>query len=122
MGHHAVMTRMVTSIAALLFLVGVGVAGLLLVRPTVSAISAVDADVIVECTAAAGVDEAACRAWGDAVLAGGSPTTTFEARDVVRLRLDRELLGFGSRCLGEWYLGRYPADVVWSADLDCAFD
>ena len=56
------------------------------------------------------------RAWGDAILAEGSPTTTFEAQDVVRLRLDRELLGFGDTCRAEWFLGRYPDDVAWNEE------
>ena len=66
------------------------------------------------------VDDADCGAWGDEILAGGSPTTTFEAEDVVRLRLDRALLGFGDTCRAEWFLGRYPDDVAWSEDVACA--
>ncbi|HSI98831.1 MAG TPA: hypothetical protein VLA59_00420 [Patescibacteria group bacterium] len=91
----------------------------LLLRPATSATSTVDAGVTVECSGAAGVDEVACRAWGDAILADGSPTTTFEAQDVVRLRLDRTLLGFGGTCRAEWFLGRYPDDVAWSEEVAC---
>ena len=106
--------------AALLILVGVGAVVLLLLRPASSATSTVDADVIVECSGAAGVDAGSCRVWGDAILAEGSPTTTFEARDVVRLRIDRALLGLGDTCRAEWFLGRYPDDVAWSESVACA--
>ena len=106
-------------VTILLVVVAVG-AGALLLRPASSALSTVDADVTVECSAATGVDDVACGAWGDAILAEGSPTTTFEAEDVVRLRLERALLGFGDTCRAEWFLGRYPEDVVWSEDVACA--
>jgi hypothetical protein len=96
------------------------VAAVLLLRPVSAAVSNVDADVTVECTGATGVDGTACRAWGDAILAEGAPTTTFEAEDVVRLRLDRALLGFGDICRAEWFLGRYPEDVAWSEEVACA--
>jgi hypothetical protein len=91
----------------------------LVLRPATSVVSTVDRDVTVECGASAAVDETACRAWGDAILAEGSPTTTFEAQDVVRLRLDRSMLGIGETCHAEWYLGRYPDDVAWSEPVDC---
>jgi hypothetical protein len=113
------MMRIGLWIAALLVAVGV-VAAILLLRPAMSATSAVDPEVTVECSGAAGVDETDCRAWGDAILAEGSPTTTFEAQDVVRLRLDRALLGFGGACRAEWFLGRYPEDVAWSESVACA--
>jgi hypothetical protein len=92
----------------------------LFLRPATSVSSTVDADVTIECSGAAGVAEITCRTWGDAILAEGSPTTTFEAQDVVRLRLDRELLGFGDTCRAEWFLGRYPDDVAWSESVVCA--
>ncbi|HSK47854.1 MAG TPA: hypothetical protein VLA05_07615 [Coriobacteriia bacterium] len=95
-------------------------AGILVLRPDVTATSSFDPDVTIECAAATGVGDAACVAWGDAILGGGSPSTTFEARDVVRLRLDRELLGFGDSCRAEWFLGRYPEDVAWSESVPCA--
>ena len=105
---------------ALIILLGIIVAPLLVLRPATSATSTVDPDVTVECTPAAGVDEVACRDWGDAILADGSPTTTFEAQDVIRIRLDRDLFGFGEACRAEWYLGRYPDDVAWSESVPCA--
>jgi hypothetical protein len=111
--------RIALWMGALLVLVGIG-AVVLLLRPASSATSTVDADVTVECSGGAAVDDATCRAWGDAILAEGAPTTTFEARDVVRLRLDRALFGFGGTCRAEWFLGRYPDDVAWSESVACA--
>lgn len=107
-------------VAALLVVVVGAMVALLLLRPATSAISTVDPEVMIECTGAAGVDAAACRGWGDAILAEGSPSTTFEAEDIVRLRLDRALLGFGATCHAEWFLGRYPTDVVWDEEVTCA--
>lgn len=97
-------------------------AAMFLLRPGVAATSAVDPDVRIECTAATGLAGDACRARGDAILAGGSPSTTFEAGDLVRVRLDHALLGFGGTCHAEWFLGRYPDDVVWSEEVTCAKD
>jgi hypothetical protein len=96
------------------------VAALLLLRPDAATVSSVDPQVTIECTGATAVDEEACRTWGDAILAEGSPSTTFEAEDLVRLRLDRAFLGFGATCHAEWFLGRYPADVVWDEEVTCA--
>lgn len=112
------MTRIGLWIGFLLVVAAI-VAAALLLRPVSSATSAVDPDVTVECSGATGVDETACRDWGDAILAEGSPTTTFEAEDVVRLRLDRALFGFGDTCRAEWFLGRYPDDVAWSDEVPC---
>ncbi len=92
---------------------------LLVARPAVIATSLVDPDVRIECTSAAGADDGACLAWGDAILAEGSPSSTFEAEDVVRLRLDRGLLGFGDGCEAEWFLSRYPDEAVWTEDVAC---
>ena len=95
------------------------IVGVLVLRPGAAATSSVDPDVRVECTPATGADEAACLAWGDGILAEGSPSTTFEAEDVVRLRLDRELLGLGESCTAEWFLGRYPDEVAWTETVAC---
>lgn len=116
------MARIILGLVALLGLAAMVIVAVLVLRPATSADSTVDADVTIECTAATGLDRAACRDRGDAILADGAPTTTFEAEDVVRLRIDRELLGFGDSCHAEWFLGRYPDDVAWSDDLDCASD
>ena len=72
----------------------------------------------VECSGWTGVTDA-CAAWGTRVLAAGAPTTTFEFEDVVRVRLDRPMLGFASMCVAEYFLGRYPEDVAWSEVVPC---
>jgi hypothetical protein len=105
-------------VVLLLVVVGAAVA-LVLLRPATAATSTVDPDVTIECAGAAGIDSDGCRAWGDAILAEGSPTTTFEAEDVVRLRLDRAPFGLGEACRAEWFLGRYPEDVAWSEPVAC---
>ena len=112
------MRRMWLVVVAGVLLVGVVVAAVML-RASTSATSTVDPDVSVKCAAGADVEEQTCRAWGDAILAEGSPTTTFEAQDIVRLRLDRELFGLGETCRAEWFLGRYPDDVAWSESVAC---
>ena len=114
------MLRMVRIGVISLALLVAALVAVLFLRPASSATSTVDADVTVECTGAVGFDEPACRSWGDGILAEGSPTTTFEAQDVVRLRLDRALLGFGGTCRAEWFLGRYPDDVAWTEEVACA--
>src|SRR5690606_37409715 len=106
-------------VAVLSLVIGGAVVALVLLRPATSATSTVDPDVTIECTPATGVAPTACRAWGDAIAAEGSPTTTFEAEDVVRLRLDRDLLGFGATCRAAWFLGRYPDAVAWSESVAC---
>jgi len=72
----------------------------------------------VECSGWTGVTDG-CAAWGDRVLAAGAPTTTFEFEDVVRVRLDRPMLGIASTCVAEYFLGRYPDDVAWTEEVDC---
>jgi hypothetical protein len=72
----------------------------------------------VECTGWTGVAER-CREWGEAVLAAGAPSTTFELEDVVRIRLDRPTFGLAGRCTAEYFIGRYPNDVAWTEDVDC---
>lgn len=86
-------------------------------EPSVVATSTIDPDVRIECTG--GIGQRECGAWGDSIIVDGSPTTTFEAEDLVRIRLGRDLLGLGSTCHAEWFLGRYPEDVAWSRVVDC---
>ena len=107
----SVLVALVAVIAVVLFL-----------RPGVTATSSVDPDVSVVCTAATGASVAACQAWGDGILAEGSPSSTFEAEDLVRLRLDRELFGFGGSCTAEWFLSRYPDDAIWTETVACRVD
>jgi hypothetical protein len=115
---NAPMARIVAVVGSLIVLGIVVVVGTRLFGPVAAMRSTVDPDVTVECVA--GVDWTACVEWGDAILAEGSPTTTFEAEDIVRLRMDRALLGFGETCRAEWFLGRYPEDVAWSEEVACA--
>lgn len=84
------------------------------VRATASA----DPEITIECSGSTGVADG-CRPWGDAILASGPPSTTFEMVDVVRIRLDRELLGFGSTCSIDYFVGRYPDDSVWTEETAC---
>jgi hypothetical protein len=71
-----------------------------------------------ECTGWTGVTDR-CREWGEAVLATGAPTTTFELEDVVRLRMDRPTLGLAGHCTVEYFLGRYPDEVAWTEEVAC---
>ena len=71
-----------------------------------------------ECTGWTGVTER-CGEWGEAILAAGAPSTTFELEDVVRLRMDRPTFGLADRCTVEYFLGRYPDEVAWTEDVDC---
>ena len=73
---------------------------------------------IVECSGWTGVTDG-CAEWADRILAAGAPTTTFEFEDVVRVRLDRPMLGIASTCVAEYFLGRYPDDVAWTEEVDC---
>ncbi len=77
-----------------------------------------DPEITIECSGSTGVADG-CRAWGDAVLASGPPSTTFEIEDVVRVRFDRELLGFGSACSVSYFVGRYPDAPVWTEETAC---
>jgi len=72
----------------------------------------------VECRGWTGVTDR-CGVWGEAVLAAGAPSTTFEFEDVVRVRMDRPTFGFAGRCTAEYFLGRYPDEVAWTEDIDC---
>lgn len=91
----------------------------LFLRPGQEVAASSDPAVMVECTGTTGVSAAACADWGDEVLALGPPSTTFEMKDVNRLRISRPLLGFGSPCQVEYFLERYPDDPVWDDDIPC---
>src|SRR5688500_14182447 len=110
----AILLAVVLAVLAVWFLV--------LNRPTVEASSAVDPDVTIECDGSTSAAEGSCLAWGDDVLALGAPSTTFEMQDLVRLRISKPLLGFGSSCQVEYFLQRYPDDVVWDDDIPCRGD
>jgi hypothetical protein len=101
-------------------LVAGALAGLAVQRGTGSTIVAGEppGGPMIECSGWTGVSDG-CAAWGAEVLAAGAPTTTFEFEDVVRVRLDRPMLGFASTCVAEYFLGRYPREVAWSEGVDC---
>jgi len=71
-----------------------------------------------ECSGWTGVTDR-CGEWGEAVLAAGAPSTTFEFEDVVRVRMDRPTFGFGEPCTAEYFVGRYPDEVAWTEEIDC---
>lgn len=98
-------------------LVAAAVAWFVILRPGVSVAASEDPDVTIECTASLGLDEDGCRGLGDAVLAGGPPTTTFELEDVARIRIDGG--PFGGDCRVEYFLGRYPDEVAWTQEGAC---
>jgi hypothetical protein len=70
-----------------------------------------------ECTGWTGASD--CHAWAAEVLAAGAPSATFEMEDVIRLRLDRPLLGLASTCIAEYFLSRYPEEVAWAEEVPC---
>lgn len=80
--------------------------------------SAFHPGVAIECAGSTGVT-ADCGAWGDEILAAGPPSTTFEMDDVVRIRLDRAMLGFASACVAEYFVSRYPDDPIWDEEVGC---
>lgn len=99
-------------------LVVVAVGAFVVTRPVVQGTSTVDADVTVRCEASAGSVEA-CVAWGDAILADGPPSTTFEMQDVARLVIRRPMFGLAAPCQVDYFLQRYPDDPVWNEDTPC---
>ena len=98
----------------------VGLGAILALRAATSTVAehVGDGQVTAECSGWTGVSEG-CFDWGNDVLAQGPPSTTFELEDVVRIRLDRPMLGFAESCVAEYFLGRYPDEVVWSEDVPC---
>ena len=71
-----------------------------------------------ECTGWTGVSTR-CGEWGEAIVAAGAPSTTFELEDVVRVRLDRPTFGFADLCTVEYFLSRYPDEVAWTENVAC---
>lgn len=91
----------------------------LLLGSAVVAAPAQSSGVTIECSGPTRASPDVCREWGDEVLAAGPPSSTFEMDDVVRLRLDRPMLGFASTCRAEYFLSRYPDDVAWAESVSC---
>ena len=94
-----------------------GVVGFGLLRTPTEVSSSLDPDVTVHCDGS--IAEDACASWGDAVLADGAPSFTFDMEDLVRLELTRSMFGFGSTCEAAHFTGRYPTDAVWTEDIGC---
>lgn len=99
-------------------MVAVAFGAFVLTRPMVQATSSVDPDVTVVCRAASGTADA-CRAWGDAILEEGPPSTTFEMQDLARLTITRGSFGLASTCEVSYAIQRYPDDPVWNDATPC---
>ena len=112
------MRRAVIIAAGVVLLLLVGIGAWQVLRSPVRATSGVDPDVTIVCAAASGLEQEACAAWGDEILAAGPPSTTFELEDLERLELARSLLGLGD-CQVAFFLGRYPDDAAWTEATDC---
>ncbi|MDQ4036377.1 MAG: hypothetical protein M3153_10660 [Chloroflexota bacterium] len=107
-------------VVAVLLLVSVLAVALALLRglPVTAVGSTLIPGVRIECAGSTGVKDD-CRAWGDEILAEGPPSTTFEMDDLVRLRLERPMLGFASTCVAEYFVSRYPDDATWDDEVAC---
>ena len=94
--------------------------GILVLRAATSAVAehVGEQQITAECTGWTGVADG-CSDWATRVLAQGAPSTTFEMEDVVRVRLDRPMLGFAATCVAEFFLSRYPDEVAWTEEVDC---
>ncbi|HEX5039133.1 MAG TPA: hypothetical protein VFW95_03250 [Candidatus Limnocylindria bacterium] len=111
---------MIRVVIAVVLVTLVGAAFYLVVRPGQEVASGSNPGVTIACDGSTGVGADECRSWGDAVLALGAPSSTFEFEDVDRLRFSRPLFGFGSPCQVAYYLERYSDDPAWEDDVSCA--
>jgi hypothetical protein len=93
-----------------------GVAAFVLLRPATE-VRASGSEAMIRCDASVMAED--CGTWGDAILADGAPTTTFDVADLERLDLARSLFGFGSSCEAAYFIGRYPDDAVWTEEIAC---
>lgn len=105
--------------AAVALLGAAGLLAYLLLRPPVEAASASDPDVAIACSAATGVSVETCRAWGDEILARGSPSPTFEMDDLARLVIDRPTWGLSATCEVEYFISRDARNRVWHEETAC---
>jgi hypothetical protein len=101
----------VVALAAVLLAAWVLVIG----RPTAEATSSVDPDVTVRCEGLASDD--ACGSYGDAMLASGPPSYTFEMEDLALLEIRRPV--FGGTCEARYYLQRYVDAPAWTEEVPC---
>ena len=107
-------------VAAVLVALLIGAAVYLFVlRSPVEAPSTAVSGVTIECDPWTGLSAGDCASWGDAILAGGPPSRTFNMEDLARLRLSGAPLSLGS-CRADWFLGRDRVRPVWSDELECA--
>lgn len=88
-----------------------------LLRTTTEVSSSVDPDVTVRCDGS--IAEDACAAWGDAILADGAPSFTFDMENLVRLELSRSMFGVGATCEAAYFIGRNPNEAVWTEEFAC---
>ena len=88
-------------VGAVLALAATLLVAMIVLRP--SATVTTPAGLAVEC---AGIDESACAAWADAVLADGPGIHTFDPEELERVRLGRSVLGLVGACQAEYFLGQ----------------
>ena len=119
MSRHSRSTRITAAVTLIGLALMLIVAFVVLARPPTRVTSDADADVTLECGANTGLARDACRSWGDATLSQGPPSFTFEMDDLVRLRIDRTVLGFGSSCEVAYFTSRYPDVAVWTEETAC---
>ena len=105
--------------AALALLAVAGVLAYLFLRPPAEAVSSLDPDVEIECSAATGVSVETCRAWGDEILARGAPSTTFEMDDLARLVVDRSTWGLSATCEVDYFISREADNRAWHESIAC---
>jgi len=110
-------------IGALLVVIGVVLlagAWLILGRSGVEAASSVDPDVTITCDVWTSVSQEACGSWGDAILAEGAPSHTFEMDDLAHLAISRPTFGLASTCRVHYFLERYANEPAWTDEISCA--
>ena len=111
------MLRIGVAVAAAVLVTAAVVALLVVVRPSASVASAVDPDVTIECAGFESDDD--CMRSGDALLADGPPSTTFEMDDLARLEIGRPPFGEASTCSVAWFIESYPREAVWHEEVPC---
>ncbi len=110
------MRKVVVAVGAVVVVLAVLVV-LALWRTPTEVSSSVRPDVTVLCDSP--IPDEACRSWGDAILADGAPSFTFEMDDLDRLKLTRGMFGFGSACEAAYFIARELNEAVWIDDVSC---
>jgi hypothetical protein len=111
--------RMIAAALLVVVLAAAAIGAYLLLRPPVETTSSVRPAVTIRCDGSLSATEESCRAFGDAVIEMGAPSTTFEMDDVARLLISRQMLGVGSSCEVAYTLQRFPDDPLWTAEMEC---